>query len=181
MSRCGITFVLILLMNFNFLNAQGFWTPIDETQVPKEIVEKFHSQHPNARNTHWGLRKKGKTEIYKVTAVENHHHIKAKYDENSTELEKIHPVSLDTVPEAVKKVIDEQKNQGWDLVKIYHAYKYNKKDKDEDKENDDDDDIYKLFFDNHNHPRRHLHLEVTVNGKIVEKDYKKHSKHEVHD
>jgi len=179
MKKIWITFITILIVNV--LNAQGFWTPIDETEVPKDIVDKFHGQHPNARNAHWGLRKSGRTELYKVTAVENGHHIKARYDENGTELEKIHSADISKVPEPVKKVIDEQTKNGWDLVRIYHAFKHNKKDKDEDKENDDDDDIYKLFFDNHEHPRKHLHLEVNVKGKIIEKDYKKHSKYEVHD
>lgn len=172
---------VIALLFINLLNAQGFWTPIDETEVPKEIVDKFHGQHPNARNAHWGLRKSGKTELYKVTAVEDGHHIKARYDETGLELEKIHTTQIEKVPDSVKKVIEDQKTQGWDIIRIYHAYKHNKNDKDEDKENDDDDDIYKLFFENHNHHRKYLHLEVNVKGKILEKDYKKHSKHEVHD
>ncbi len=176
-----IWITLFATLFFNLLNAQGFWTPIDETEVPKDLVDKFHGQHPNARNAHWGLRKSGKTELYKVTAVEDGHHVKARYDEHGTELEKIHTTQVDKVPDPVKKVIDEQTKQGWELVRIYHAFNHNKKDKDEDKENDDDDDMYKLFFDNPNHPRKHLHLEVNVNGKIKEKDYKKHSKHEVHD
>lgn len=171
---------IVALWFVNLLNAQGFWTPIDETEVPKEIVDKFHGQHPNARNAHWGLRKSGKTELYKVTAVENGHHIKARYDETGLELEKIHTTQIEKVPDPVKKVIEEQKQQGWDIIRIYHAYKHNKNDKDDDKENDDDD-IYKLFFENHNHHRKNLHLEVNVKGKIIEKDYKKHSKHEVHD
>ncbi len=176
-----IWITLFAVLSINLLNAQGFWTPIDETEVPKELVDKFHEQHPNARNTHWGLRKSGKTELYKVTAVEDGHHIKARYDEHGTELEKIHTTQIEKVPEPVRKVIDEQTKQGWDIKRIYHAFKHNKKDKDEDKENDDDDDIYKLFFENHNHHRKYLHLEVNVKGKIIEKDYKKHSKHEVHD
>ena len=176
-----IWIALLSFLLFNALNAQGFWTPIDETEVPKEIVDIFHAHHPNARNTHWGLRKRGRTELYKVTAVEDGHHIKARYDENGTELEKIHIVKdYDKIPEPVKKVIEQQKSAGWDLTRAYHAYKHNKKDKDDDKENDDDDDIYKLFFVNHQHHRKHLHLEVNVKGKIIEKDYKKHSNHEVH-
>ncbi len=178
MKKVWITLVALLFVNL--LNAQGFWTPIDETEVPKEIVDKFHAEHPEARNAHWGLRKSGKTELYKVTAVENGHHIKARYDEHGTQLEKIHTTQLEKVPEPVKKVIDEQAKAGWDIIRIYHAFKHNKKDNDDNPDNDGDDDIYKLFFENHEHHRKHLHLEVTVKGKIIEKDYKRHSKHEVH-
>lgn len=173
-----LTFLLLFFIGFYQLNAQGFWTPIDETVVPQNIVEDFHSKHPAARNTHWGMRKSGKTELYKVTAVEDHHHVKVRYDETGKELHKIHSIKeSDSLPDPVKKGIENFKQQGWEVERIYYSYNADGKDKDE----DHDDVLYKIFFHQENHPKKYLHVEFDKNGKIKEKDYKKHSKHEVHD
>lgn len=159
----------ILLMSF-LLNAQGFWTPTDVTEVPKEVLEKFKQSHPNAENVHWGVRMSGKSKIFKVTAVEDGHHIKGRYEENGDEIEKIHTADISKLPDPVKEKIEKLKAEGWELERVYHAYNTRK-----------NKDQYKTFFKNEKHPKKHLHIEYAPDGDILEKDYKKHSKHQVHD